>query len=357
MSNRDDFRIGFSGDFRNERGDLIFPDIGLQLLDGAERVAHDFIGEYRPVYDAAQLAPFDVVVSLKPRVTAESLKGVERLTAIGRFGVGYDNIDLGACTHSDVAVYITPEAVRRPMGESIVLFILALSHNLVLKDRWVRQGRWADSTRQLGKEPRDRVLGTIGVGGIASEALGLLHPFGLREILAYDPYVDRSAFAALGAEETPLDDLLRQSDYVLVNCPLTERTRGLIGERELGLMRPDAFLINTARGPIVNEGALVHALEKGVIRGAALDVFEAEPLDPSSPLLRLDNVVLTSHSVGWTEELFRDMGRICCGGALAIAAGEPPPNVVNREVLERPGFRAKLDRYRRMARESSANAR
>jgi phosphoglycerate dehydrogenase-like enzyme len=357
MEATENFRIGFSADFRDDRGNLIFPDIGQQLLDGHERLIHEFMADYNTIYDSAQLAPYDVVVSLKPRVHAESLRGVERLTAVGRFGVGYDNIDLAACTQSDVAVYITPEAVRRPMAESIVLFVLALSHNLVLRDRWVRRGRWAESTRQLGIEPRDRVLGTIGMGGIASEALRLLQPFGFSRMLAFDPYLEASRFQTMGVEQTSLDDLLRQSDYVLVNCPLTADTRHLIGHRELGLMRSDAFLINTARGPIVDETALIDALEKGAIRGAALDVFEAEPLNSNSPLMGLENVILTSHSVGWTQELFRDMGKICCGGALAIYQGEAPPNVVNREVLERPGFRAKLDRHRQASRKASAQAR
>src|SRR5579862_9076779 len=123
----------------------------------------------------------------------------------------------------------------------------------------------------------------------------------------------------------------------------------MIGARELSLMKPDAYLINTARGPIVDEGALIETLEARRIAGAALDVFEKEPLDEDSPLLALDNVVLTSHSIGWTDELFRDMGRIDCEGALAIAEGKPPANVVNREVLDRPGFLRKLESYREIA--------
>jgi len=139
---------------------------------------------------------------------------------------------------------------------------------------------------------------------------------------------------------------LRQSDYVLVNCPLTPQTRKLIGAAELAMMKPTAFLINTARGPIVDEAALITALQERRIAGAALDVFETEPLPAASPLLELDNVILTSHSLGWTEELFRDMGRIDCEGALAVMRGEHPRNVVNRDVLDRPGFRRKLERYR-----------
>jgi phosphoglycerate dehydrogenase-like enzyme len=197
------------------------------------------------------------------------------------------------------------------MAESIVLFVLALSHNLVSKDRMIRDGRWVESTRALGREPRGRVIGTIGYGNIAREAIRLLRQFGPARVLAFDPYVASYVDTSqIEVELATLETVLRESDYVLVNCPLNEQTRHLIGARELSLMKPDAFFINTARGPIVDESALVNALQHHSIAGAALDVFEQEPLPAGSPLLSLDNVVLTSHSVGWTEELFRDMGRI-----------------------------------------------
>jgi phosphoglycerate dehydrogenase-like enzyme len=131
-----------------------------------------------------------------------------------------------------------------------------------------------------------------------------------------------------------------------VNCPLNDRTRNLIGARELALMKPDAFLINTARGPIIDQAALLETLQARRIAGAALDVFEKEPLPDGSGFMALDNVILTSHSVGWTEELFRDMGRIDCEGALAVMRGDAPRNVVNPEVLTRPGFLHKLESCR-----------
>jgi phosphoglycerate dehydrogenase-like enzyme len=346
MTDPGSFRIAFSADFLDERKQPAFPDIGLALLDQDPSVSHEFLADYRPEYHPDQLAPFDVVISLKPRVTAASLEGVERLCAIGRCGVGYDNVDLASCTEHDVAVFITPAGVIRPMAESIVLFVLALSHNLVRKDRMVRQGRWAESARRLGREPRDRTIGTVGLGNIATEAIRLLKHFGVARFLAFDPEVARSKAAQLGVTLCSLDEVMRQSDYVTINCPLTAATRGMIGEAQLAAMKPTAFLINTARGPIVDEAALIRTLATGAIAGAALDVFAAEPLPSNSPLLQLDNVVLTSHSVGWTEELFRDMGRIDCLGALAISRGEVPGSVVNPDVLVRPGFRRKLDRYR-----------
>ncbi|MCX6621684.1 MAG: dehydrogenase, partial [Acidobacteria bacterium] len=225
--------------------------------------------------------------SLKPRVTEDSLTGVERLCAIGRCGVGYDNVNLAACTERDVAVYITPEGVIRPMGESILLFILALSHNLVGKDRMVRQGQWVESTRSLGQQPRDRVIGSIGIGNIAREAFRLLRGVGAGRLLAYDPYAAASDDS--GIERVSFEDVFRLSDYVMVNCPLTPETRGLVGAREFGLMKPTAFFINTARGAIVDEPALIEALRNRTIAGAALDVFEREPLPVDSPLITLDN--------------------------------------------------------------------
>jgi phosphoglycerate dehydrogenase-like enzyme len=283
---------------------------------------------------------------LKPRVTRQSLLGVSRLCAIGRCGVGYDNVDLEACTEQGMAVFITPAGVVRPVAESIVLFVLALSHHLLRKDRLVRRGLWAESTRPLGREPRQRVVGTIGLGNIASEAIRLLRVFDVARFLAFDPYVVPVRGAPLGVEMVSLEELLRASDYVLVNCPLTPQTRGLLGKPQFALMKPDAVLINTARGPVVDEAALIEALENSKIGGAALDVFEKEPLSANSPLAAMENVILTSHSIAWTEELFRDMGRIDCQGALAIYRGEPPEHVVNPQVLSSPVFLQKLAKYK-----------
>jgi phosphoglycerate dehydrogenase-like enzyme len=164
----------------------------------------------------------------------------------------------------------------------------------------------------------------------------------VNRFLAFDPYALPERAAALGVQLVSLDELMRNSDYILINCPLTPQTRGLVGKGQFALMKPDAVLINTARGPIVDEAALVEALQTGGISGAALDVFEQEPLSPSSPLMNMENVILTSHSIAWTEELFRDMGRIDCVGALAVYRGEAPDAVVNSEVLTHPLFLKKL---------------
>jgi phosphoglycerate dehydrogenase-like enzyme len=341
-----EFRIGLSADFCDEKGHLAFPDIGLALLHGRPRLSYEFVPDYLPEYSPDQLAGYDVLISLKPRVTAQSLQGISRLSAIGRCGVGYDNVDLNACTKRGIAVFITPGGVVRSVAESILLFVLALSHRLISKDDQVRQGRWAESTHRLGREPRDRIVGTIGLGNIASEAIRLLRAVGVSRFLAFDPYTSPDRALGLGVDLVSLDELLRASDYVLVNCPLTPQTRGLLGKEQFARMKPDAVLINTARGPIIDEAALIDALRTRRIGGAALDVFEQEPLKADSPLATMENVILTSHSIAWTEELFRDMGRIDCLGALAVYRGEAPNAVVNPEVLSRPLFLRKLASYK-----------
>jgi len=340
------FRVGLSADFCDEHGALLYPDIGRGLFDGHSDLTHEFVRDYRPEYVASQIDSFDVLISLKPRVTSQSLQGVTRLCAIGRCGVGYDNVDLDACTERGIAVYITPAGVVHSVAESILLFVLALSHRLTIKDKQVRQGLWAESARRLGREPRDRVVGTIGLGNIASQAVRFLRAVGVNKFLAFDPFASPEHARKLGVDLVSLDELLRVSDYVLVNCPLTPQTRCLLGKEQFALMKQDSVLINTARGPIVDEAALVEALQSGRIAGAALDVFEKEPLSADSPLIAMDNVILASHSIAWTEELFRDMGRIDCLGALAVYRGEPPQDVVNKQVLTHPVFLDKLARYK-----------
>lgn len=333
-----------SADFLDERGALIFPDISLDTIATEPRIRHRFLDTYLAEYEPGQLQDADVLLSLKPKVTAQSLEGLTRLCAIGRFGVGYDNVDLAACTDNDIAVYITRQAVVRPVASSIVLMVLAASHNLVWKDRLIRRGEWTATTRVLGQEPRGRVVGTVGLGNIAREALRLLRPFELERYLAFDPAVTPEAASELGVHLVSLEELFTQSDYVLINCPLTPQTKGLIGEPLLRLMKKDAVLINTARGPIIDESALIGVLKDEAIRCAALDVFEHEPLSPQSPLMAMDNTILTSHSLCWTKELFRDMGRESFAGVLAITRGQAPANVVNPAVLTRPGFLRKLER-------------
>lgn len=340
-----DFRVALTADLRGSDGGAIFQDFGIEALAPAGIAYHFFSRDARPV-TSDQIRDCDVVISMGQPYVPASFAGTERLTLIARTGVGYEMVDLNAATAADVMVTITPEATRRPVASATLALMLALCHRVWIKDRLVRDGRWAERFNWMGCELRDRVIGLIGLGNIAREVVRLLVPFGPARILAADPVVSREDAASLGVELVDLDTLLRTSEIVSIHCPLTPHTRRLIGERELSLMRPTAFLVNTARGPIIDQRALTQALQDRCIQGAALDVFEEEPVAPDDPLLALDNVILAPHASAWTYELFRDMGHDCVKAALAVARGDVPPYVVNTAVLERPGLQTKLARYR-----------
>jgi phosphoglycerate dehydrogenase-like enzyme len=224
--------------------------------------------------------------------------------------------------------------------------MLALTHHVRTKDLLVRTGKWEERSRYMGSELRDRTLGVVGFGGIARALVRLAAGFGMRPPLAYDPFVEPHTAEGLGVRLVGLDELLASADFVSIHCPLNEKTRGLIGARELSLMKEDAYLINTARGGIVDEDALYDVLERRRIRGAAVDVFVGEPVVRPHRFGTLDNVLLAPHSIAWTDELFRDIGRCACRGMLDLSLGRRPRGVLNPEVFDRPGFRQKWERLR-----------
>jgi D-3-phosphoglycerate dehydrogenase len=340
----DPFRVGLSRDFLGPDGKIGYGDIGLGLLEAAPGVRWDMMEG-----DAAELRPehvrdYDALLLLGRRVTAATLEGVERLAVIARFGVGYDNVDVEACARRGVLVTITPDGVRRPVAATVLTLVLALAHKLFVKDRLVRAGRWGEKLAHMGTGLTGRTLGLIGLGNIGREVVSLFRPLEMR-VLAADPQVSAAQAAASGAEPTDLETLFRESDFVAVCCALTPQTRGLVSRERLALMKPTAYLVNVARGPIVDQRALTDALRTRRIAGAGLDVFEEEPTRPDDPLLGLDNVILSPHALCWTDECFRGIGRSACTSILDVAAGRAPAHVVSRAALEHPGLIEKLRRY------------
>ncbi len=295
------------------------------------------------------LNEFDALFALALKITANSVKGVDRLALIARWGVGYDMIDVDALTAADIALAITPGAVRRPVAEAIFTFIFALTTNLRIQDRLVRQGRWRGDHPALGRNIKGRTLGSLGCGNIAQEMFRMAGSLGFGRLIATDPYVTQEQASALGVELVGMDELLQHSDFLTINTLLNKHTRGIVGESELLRMKPTAYLINTARGPIVKEDALIRALEEHWIAGAGLDVFEQEPLPCGNRLRELENVILSPHGLAWTEEIVRDNGVEACDNILTVARGAIPSTIVNKEVIERPGFQKKLARYRGIA--------
>jgi D-3-phosphoglycerate dehydrogenase len=319
-------------------GTPAFGDIGLDLLDRAPGVSWEYLAEGGHELAVGQVRRFDALLVLAPRVSAATLDGADRLKIVARFGVGYDSVDVDACTRKGVLVTITPDGVRRPVASSAMTFLLSLSHRLLEKDRLTRAGRWADKVDFMGFGLSGRTLGLIGLGNIGREIFTLARPFDLRH-LAFDPYASAEAAATVGAELVDLETLLRVADYVCICCALTKETFHLIDTPRLALMKPTAFLINVARGPIVDQQALTVALRDRRIQGAAIDVFEDEPVDPREEILSLDNVIVTPHGICWTDECFRGNGRSACQAILGVAAGRSPRHVVNPAALDHPRWK------------------
>jgi phosphoglycerate dehydrogenase-like enzyme len=335
------FRVGVTRDVVGADGTLVYD---LSLLDEAAGIEWELLRDYVEELHPDDLAGYDAVIVFKPQVTAASLAGVERLALVARLGVGVDNIDVEACSQHGVLVTITPDGVRRPMASGAIAFLLALAHRLFEMDLHVREGGW-DRFRHVGTGLDGATLGLLGVGNVGRDLCALAEPFGLRRI-ACDPYAGRLD----GIELVDLDTLLAESDFLVVSCPLTDETFHLLDAGRLARMKPTAFLVNIARGPIVDQAALSEALRERRLAGAALDVFEEEPIAAGDPLLALDNVILAPHAVGLTDELFRLAGRSVSRSILAVAAGEAPQHLLNREVLERDDVRARLADYPSLSR-------
>ncbi len=270
------FRVALTADFYNNEGEPKYKDLGLSVFDNQIGIHCEPLAQFSPQISSGQLQGYNGVIVLTPSVMKETVSQAENLIAIGRFGVGYDAVDVAACTAANVAVFITSGAVDRSVGEATVGWMIALSHNMYIKISSFGQGGWDERSKYMGRELRDRTFGAVGFGGIARATVDLLRGFGMRQPLVYDPHIDASFAEKHGAKLVSLPELMSQADFVSIHCPLMPSTRGLIGKKELALMKPHAYLINTARGGIVDEPALYEALENGQIAGAALDCFVTE---------------------------------------------------------------------------------
>ena len=353
------FRVALTGDFLHEKRGNPAVDIGLGLLDGELRIDYHFIEEHAPragdlswfdrLYSLEvapqHIADVDGLVVLRPWLKRQTFaRGAENLTIIGRSGAGYDKIDLDACTENDVAVFNCPHALNHSTASSALLFMLALSKRLLDQDRITRAGRWDLQPTTMGGELDGRILGIIGLGRSGRELVRLVAPFRMK-CIAYSPSADPAEAAGIGVELTSLDRVLSESDFVSLHCRLTEQTRRMIGASQLAKMKRTAYLINIARGELIDQSAMVRALEQRTIAWAGLDVFETEPLPAGDPLTKLDNVILTPHYLPATVDIWAATGRASSQGMIDAAHGRVPGNIVNPAVLDRPRFREKLARF------------
>jgi D-3-phosphoglycerate dehydrogenase len=290
----------------------------------------------------ANVRDADVVLTAVAPITRRVLDSLPRCRAVVRYGIGLDNVDLDAATDNSIVVAHVLDFCTEEVSNHAIALLLALARGLLPLHRDTVAGRWRTAHAWRLAPVHGQTLGIVGFGNIGRAVARKALAFGLG-VLAHDPYCDPKAIGETGVRPASLEELLAESDYVSLHTPLTPETRYLIGAAELKAMKPTAVLLNTARGPVVDEAALAQALASGDIAAAGLDVFEDEPLPPDSPLCRLDNVVLTPHVASVSPEAMRLLLQEVGRAAADVLNGRWPKYVANRTVKPRWPLEARHD--------------
>ncbi len=263
----------------------------------------------------------DAVLVTYAKLGRDLLKELKRCRAIGRFGLGVDNIDLPAAKEFNIAVNYVPDYCLREVSDHAMALLLALARKVPFSNKLVQSGRWEVPPITPLRRLEGQVLGLVGFGNIPRALAPKAKAFGLK-VLTHDPFVKPEALAAAGVEGTSFDDLLARSDCVSVHAPLMPATRGLMNAAAFAKMKKGALVINTARGPLIDEPALIAALDSGQLGGAALDVVTAEPLPKDSPLIGRDNVILTPHTAFYSVEALEELQTKCAADVARVLSGE-----------------------------------
>jgi D-3-phosphoglycerate dehydrogenase len=263
----------------------------------------------------------DAVLVTYAKLPGELLRQFRRCKAIGRFGLGVDNIDLPAAKELGIAVNYVPDYCLREVSDHAMALLLALARKITFSNTLVQSGRWEVPPLVPLRRLEGRVLGLIGFGNIPRALAPKAKAFGL-QVISHDPYVGKDVLQTAGVEGVSFDDLLARSDFISVHAPLMPATRGLVNAGAFAKMKHGAMLINTARGPLVDEGALVMALDSGKLGGAALDVVATEPLAKDSQLLNRDNVILTPHTAFYSVEALDELQTKCASDVARVLLGE-----------------------------------
>jgi D-3-phosphoglycerate dehydrogenase len=269
---------------------------------------------------------------LRFHVSRDSLARMPNLLIVSSSGAGYDTVSVEDCTNAGVLVVNQSGGNAEAVAAHVLAMMLMLSKRIIDTDHALRGGTMRDRSDYLGNDLKGRSIGIVGIGNVGRRVAELCRGLFAMQVIACDPYLDQATIAARGADKVELDELLRRSDFVSINCLLDPSTRGMIGAREFALMQPHAFFITTARGFIHDEQALVAALRGKKIAGAGIDVWDKEPPPPDHPLLALDNVVASPHTAGLTHQARANMGRIAAEQLIMTLDGKRPPRIVNPQV-------------------------
>jgi D-3-phosphoglycerate dehydrogenase len=306
------------------------PDVKLDRLEN--ETTHDVAAPILAAAHAFQIGAARDEIARTFHVHKDLLRRTPNLLIVSSNGAGYDPVDVKACSAAGVLVLNQAGGNRQSVAEHVLGMLLCLSKRIIEADRAMRRQKHLNRNAFIGTEAHGKTIGIIGLGHVGRRVAELGGGLLGLQVLAYDPYLSATEIAARGAEKVELDALLRRADYVSVNCPLTDETRGMIGTRQFALMQPHAVFITTARGFIHDEAALAEALRTKAIAGAGLDVWTREPPPPDHPLLQFDNVLVSPHTAGVTNEARANMGRIAADQLLDTLDGKRPPRIVNPEV-------------------------
>ena len=288
--------------------------LGASLAMSASSAAADILAVAR---DA------DALLVCYAKVPGELVRELTRCKVIGRTGLGVDNIDLAVAREREIVVTYVPDYCMDEVSDHAMALLLALARKIPYANSLVQRGRWEMAAVAPIHRLKGQTLGLVGFGNIPRALAPKAKAFGLR-VLAYDPFVARDKFASSGVEGVGFDELLASSDFVSVHAPLTPQTRGLINASAFARMKPGALLINTARGPLIDEKALIAALDSGRLGGAALDVLETEPPPKDDPLIGRANVVLTPHTAFYSVEALEELQIKCATDVARVLSGQPP---------------------------------
>ena len=332
------------------------PEIGKEILRKAkvERIfVHGPKGELPSLIELIKAVKnADVLLPRgTQRVSRKLIVANPNLRGIANYGVGYDSIDVVSATQLGIPVTNTPGVLTETTADLAWALLMATARKIPQAHDYTLSGQWRGPGGKVfmgqdigpGGSNRAKILGIIGFGRIGQAVMRRSRGFKMK-VIAYDPFMKEKIEQTKGVEYRELDDLLRKSDFITLHCPLTKETHHLIGGKELEMMKPTAVFINTSRGPVVDERALVSALKSGKIAGAGLDVYEREPrLSPG--LTTLDNVVLLPHIGSLTKDTREQMAVVAAKNAIAMLRGQRPPNIVNPEVFGSPSYLRKLRTY------------
>ena len=287
-----------------------------------------------------------VIVGAVDPYSRRVIEALGNCKVMSRMGIGCDNIDLEAATEQGIPVAYVPDASVIEVSDHAMAFLLVFSRKLIPIDRAVKKGVWQPGRREVLeiRSPMFRLseqtLGLVGIGRIGSALARKAKAFGMR-ILAYDAYLPLEAFQKLGIESVDFNKLLLESDFISLHTPLTKETRHLFGVEQFRRMKPTAYIINTARGGLIDEKALLTALSEGYIAGAGLDVMDPEPPKPDNPLLKLENVIITAHCAYYSESSNLELRRRTAGAVVDALSGKWPDTLANPQVKERSNRRIK----------------